>query len=119
MRGLTQLQEMLFKHQLETKLFHFQTNSYAAHKTSDVYLTNLWDNSDKFMETLRGHMSEKKSHIDKVELSVESPTDKNFVDKLTEFVDFMQALDLPSDVSNIRDDMVGEAMQLIYLLQFK
>ena len=120
MKGIEEIQAMLFEHELETKLFHFQTAQYGAHKASDAYLAKLRDNADLLIETLRGHLSEKEAHIDHIKINVKAPTDASYPKRVQKFAAFLEGLGkMPSDLANIRDGMVADAQQLLYLLRFK
>jgi len=44
------LLKVFFEYQIQIKMFHFQTKSYAGHKSSDEYLQKVNDKFDKFME---------------------------------------------------------------------
>jgi len=113
------LQTEFFKHEIETKLFHFQTDDYGAHKASDAYLVKLRANADRFMETLRGHMSDKAGHIARIDLQVKAPTDKSYPKRVAAFGSLLQELKLPADVAAVRDELVADAHQLLYLLRFR
>ena len=54
-RKLNNYLEEFTKHQLEMKMYHFQTKSYGAHKASDAYLVKYMVNMDQFMEVGQGN----------------------------------------------------------------
>ena len=51
---LTKVCEDMLTHHIAMKMFHFQTDSYAAHKASDTYIEEFLKFHDTFMETAQG-----------------------------------------------------------------
>lgn len=117
MSALAALQKEFFEHEIATKLYHFQTRSYGAHKQSDLYLSKFLLNVDQFQEVMQGVLGKLK--VKRMRLDVQAPTDQTFPRVLKRFASFMSALELPEAAANIRDQMVADADQLIYLLHFQ
>jgi hypothetical protein len=104
------------------KLFHFQTEKYGAHKASDTYLEKYANTMDKFLEVAQGIYG--KVTLKKYTLSGSSHTDENIVKHLNGIITYMRekiddVLDEYTELINIRDELVGDAEQLKYLLTFK
>lgn len=118
---LEKLVRVFFKHQMQLKMFHFQTKGYGAHKASDSYSETFADNFDKFMEVSQGTFG--RLETNNISLSFDTLTDETIAIELDKFIDLMRQLDAylirNSDLLNIRDEMVGNAQQLKYLLTFK
>ena len=112
----------LLNHQIVLKLFHFQTEHYGAHKASDAYLEKYANTMDKFLEVAQGIYG--KVTLKKYTLSGSSHTDENIVKHLNGIITYMRekiddVLDEYTELINIRDELVGDAEQLKYLLTFK
>lgn len=122
MRSLNNVAMNLFNHQVVMKLFHFQTELYGAHKASDAYLEKFAGTMDKFLEIAQGIYG--RITIKKYTLSGSSHTDANIVKHLEGIITLLREkiddlLDNYTDLVNIRDELVGDAEQLKYLLSFK
>jgi len=122
MRALNNVAMNLFNHQVVLKLFHFQTELYGAHKASDAYLEKFAQTMDKFLEIAQGIYG--RITIKKYTLSGSSHTDANIVRHLDGVITLLREkiddlLDNYTDLINVRDELVGDAEQLKYLLTFK
>jgi len=110
-----------------TKLYHWKTESYATHKATDELYSKLNDNIDKFIETLLG------KHGDRINLAAIKSISLTVVTSNNEFKREMEKfkqylLDLNnhsemkkmtnSDLYNIRDEILGDINQFLYLLTF-
>lgn len=110
------------------KLFHWKTHSYATHKATDELYEKLNENIDHFIEVLLGKTG---SRIDLMNQKSISLIDLNSQEKLkakimslkSYFVelDNNKALSTMSnsDLFNIRDEILGNLNQFMYLLTFK
>ena len=110
------------------KLFHWKTTSYATHKATDELYTKLNSNIDSFIEVLLGKtgfrtdlMSNKNiklvdlSSADSLKREVES-----FKDYLISLNDNSSMKKMSNtDLYNIRDTILGDMNQFLYLLTFK
>lgn len=115
------LVRVFFKHSMQLKMFHFQTKNYGAHKASDSYLEEFANNFDKFMEIAQGTFGKLESQ--NMTFSFDTLNDNTITEELDNFINLLKQLDAylirNSDLLNIRDEMVGNAQQLKYLLSFK
>jgi hypothetical protein len=112
------------EHLMNIKLFHWKTFSYASHKASDELYGKLNDTTDKFMEVLFGK-TQTRIDIQKNKLQLKNLGNtqeiKNYID---EFKKYLVALDnVPemksmsnTDLYNIRDEILGDLNQFLYLL---
>ena len=112
----------LFNHQVVMKLFHFQTELYGAHKASDMYLEKFAGTMDKFLEIAQGIYG--RITIKKYTLSGSSHRDNNIINHIEGIIKFLRTgidelLADYTDLINVRDEIVGDAEQLKYLLTFK
>ena len=113
---------------LMIKLYHWKTHSYATHKATDELYTKLNANIDSFIEVLLGKtgirtdlMSNKQIRL--VDLrsteSLKREVDgfKGYLVGLNENT-AMKIMANP-DLYNIRDTILGDLNQFLYLLTFK
>jgi hypothetical protein len=119
----TQILPFFFRHQIYVKMFHFQTSKYGAHKASDGYLEKFAANMDRFVEVMQGIVGQVNN--DSMVLQPftfnEYRSSKQMVDKLNLFVKSLESLKLDKQTGliNIRDEMIADAQQFIYLLNFE
>ena len=107
------------------KLFHWKTFEYSTHKATDELYSSLNGNVDKFIEVLLGKTGLrtdllKVKHLKMVDLS----TNEQLKEKLSHFkkylVDlkdnkFMKTME-NTDLYNIRDEILSDLNQFLYLL---
>jgi len=111
-----------YQYQIGLNLFHFQTNSYAGHKTSDMHLTRFREHFDMFLEVFQGifgKINMTKSHrIEFGNLSKTSQIIKE-TQKLNEFLEILSGqLSKYGDLVNIIDEIIADNHQFLYLLTF-
>ena len=110
------------------KLYHWKTSSYATHKATDELYTTLNANIDKFIEVLLGKGGNRINLMSKKTISLidlnsperlraEINSFKNYLVSITN----SPAMRLMSntDLLNIRDEILGNLNQFLYLLTFK
>jgi len=113
---------------LMVKLFHWKTTSYATHKATDDLYTKLNANIDSFIEVLLGKtgirtdlMSNKNirlvdlSSAESLKREVESF--KGYLVSLNDNKTMQKMSN--TDLYNIRDSILGDLNQFLYLLTFK
>ncbi len=110
---------------LIVKLFHWNTLSYAQHKSTDDFYSKLNDNMDKFIEVLIGKSGQR---IKMRSCSVTNiPASKReFVAYIKTFRQFLiNEIDLrkfgedTGDLTNIRDEILTDLSTLNYLFTLK
>jgi hypothetical protein len=113
---------------LMVKLFHWKTTSYATHKATDELYTKLNANIDSFIEILLGKSD---TRIDLMSHKTIQLVDLNSQDslkrKIEQFKSYLVNLDKNkamrsmsnTDLFNIRDTILGDMNQFLYLLTFK
>ena len=110
------------------KLYHWKTYSYAQHKATDGLYDKLNDDIDKFIEVLLGKTEKrtnllKQSKISLIDLSTKEQL-KHQIDKFKAYLvsltfnTFMIKMS-NTDLLNIRDEILGDLNQFLYLLTFK
>jgi DNA-binding ferritin-like protein len=113
---------------LMVKLYHWKTTSYATHKATDELYTKLNANIDSFIEILlgkSGYRIDLMSHkqIKLIDLSSQESLKKeveHFKSYLVGLNDNKAMLTMSNtDLFNIRDTILGDLNQFLYLLTFK
>jgi DNA-binding ferritin-like protein len=119
---------VFFEILLMIKLFHWNTHIYATHKATDELYSSFNENMDKFIEILLGKSGSRIFLSDKKHIRLEylDSTDKlkNDIDKFKSYLvnlDNHKAIKSMSntDLLNIRDEILGNMNQFLYLLTFK
>ena len=111
------------------KLYHWKTESYSQHQATDELHEKLSELVDQFVEVLLGkeQKSSKKSRITMVEKHMkmmDSTGENDFIEKIhhyrTTLIDMNKILNkkTDSDLLNIRDEMLANINQFLYLLSF-
>ena len=115
------------------KLYHWKTFMYATHKATDEFYEKLGNNIDTFVETMLGSNSSKgKSNI-RVNLTKMKSISlkdfnsvKDFKREITDFSKYLTDLNktslfkdpISSDLLTIRDEILKDVNQFLYLLTF-
>lgn len=109
--------------QNQVKIYHFQTGSYARHLASDRLFTSLVANIDRFAEVFQNIKRIKLESNSYLLLS--NLNDREMLNYLTEFASWLES-DLPKllnrkavDLLNIRDEILADVNQTLYLFSFK
>jgi len=113
---------------LMVKLYHWKTHSYATHKATDDLYTKLNANIDSFMEILFGKSGVRTELMGHKNIRL---VDLSSIESLKREIDgfkgYLVGLDdnkamnsmSNSDLYNIRDTILGDLNQFLYLLTFK
>ena len=102
------------------KLYHWQTTSFARHKATDEFVSELQDLVDSFVEVYMGRYS-RPSMESKTYVPVQRLTDEEIVVRMKQFRNFLQKnvsnMLSPSDTEllNIRDEMLSLVNKTMYL----
>ena len=110
------------------KLFHWKTTSYPTHKATDDLYTKFNLNMDTFVEVLLGKTgmrtqltSDKTIRLNDLnsieELKREVNAFKTYLVSLNDNAAMKKMLN--TDLFNIRDTILGDMNQFLYLLSFK
>lgn len=113
------------------KLYHWKTYTYATHKATDEFHQKLEDNIDTFVEALLGKGMGKygdRINLSKVKcISIKDFNSiKDFKREITDFSKYLTALNstplfkdpTSSDLLTIRDEILKDVNQFLYLLTF-
>lgn len=104
------------------KLFHWQTDYFSIHKTTDQLYDDLSNNIDKYVEVMLGkNMS--RPNIQQKSIPLYSflnlPSFLKQIEKYKKQLIHLKYSHEHSDLSNIRDEILGNLNQFTYLLSFK
>jgi hypothetical protein len=116
-----------------TKLYHWKTCNYAAHKASDELHDVLSKNIDRFVEVMLGKLNGERVHLENVKSIplIDFPSGNHFDDnmksELNHFKSYLVNLDNQpflksmsnSDLFTIRDELLASINQFLYLLSLK
>jgi hypothetical protein len=113
----------LIQFQQQLRIFHWQTDSYAAHKAFGKTYEAMDGLIDSFVETYMGAFGRSKPTTT-FQIYLKPLIDYSMVDEtLEDFEFYLKNMDkeIPdkSDLLNIRDEMLGAINTLRYLLSLK
>ena len=106
------------------KLYHWNTRSYSQHKATDELYGRLNENIDKFVEVLLGKDGSRINRIEKKLLIRDFSNISDFKQQIYEYREFLKDLSIyfdnrnDSDLLSIRDDILADINQFLYLLTF-
>jgi len=110
------------------KLFHWNTYSYATHKATDELHENLNKHVDRFMEVLFGKTGKRIDLPQKKNILLFDLTNNaQLINKINIFKEYLvnlnsnKALNILGnyDLLTIRDEILADLNQFLYLLTFK
>ena len=113
---------------LMVKLFHWKTHSYATHKATDELYTKLNGHIDSFIEILLGKTESRINLMNHKNIRlIDLPSQEGLKKEIEAFKGYLVSLDdnkalktmSNSDLYNIRDEILGDLNQFLYLLTFE
>ena len=106
----------------QIKLYHWQTYSYSRHKATDEVIDKLDKNIDEFVEVYMGKYGRPKMNAKTGFIRVNNLSEKTmvkFVETCIQVLTNEITKDLnpkkDTDLLNLRDEMMGDLNQLLYL----
>ena len=106
----------------QVKLYHWQTRLYSRHKATDDVIKSLDEHIDQFVEVYMGKYGRPKMGGKTATVHVNNLSEKtiiNFIKKCIQMLlgDCMKGLkeSVDSDLFSIRDEMLADLNQLLYL----
>lgn len=119
--NINKLVNFFFTLQLNLKIYHWNTTSYPRHKASDELGGKMLELVDKFVEIFIGRYKVK-PNIERIKIEDVFTSDNGNVDLLNQSIKYLEDLNSmikDSDLLNIRDEMLGEINQTLYLYRLK
>lgn len=104
------------------KVYHWNTHSFAQHKATDEIHERLSENIDKFVEVLLGKTESRLTHLNEKIQLIRSKNLIDFKKIIYQYRECMIRLSdcfdsrKDSDLLNIRDEILADLNQLLYLL---
>jgi DNA-binding ferritin-like protein len=106
------------------KLYHWKTHSFSQHKATDELYAKLNENIDTFVEILLGKSKQRVTMLEKkmTMYDLEDKTElREHIFEYRQFLIDMSNIFSPkrdSDLLNVRDEILGDLNQFLYLLTF-
>ena len=106
------------------KLYHWKTHSFSQHKATDELYGKLSENIDRFVEVLMGKSKQRIQMLDAKMRLYDLDTKQELREHILEYRDFLINLDQvfhprrDSDLFSIRDDLLADMNQFLYLWTF-
>jgi DNA-binding ferritin-like protein len=113
---------------LMVKLYHWKTTSYATHKATDELYSKFNSNMDSFIEVLLGKTGARTDLMNNKTIQlIDLNSSESFKREIEAFKHYLVELNnhpvmktmSNTDLYNIRDTILGDMNQLLYLLSFK
>ena len=123
-----QVTVIFFEILLMIKLFHWKTYSYATHKATDELYAKLNEHMDQFIEVLLGKTGIRINLLNNKKISlIDLSSPVQLRAKVDEYKKYLVSLSnnrainamTDTDLLNIRDEILGDLNQFLYLLSFK
>ena len=128
MRKRKQEQQFVIHKMLEminvVKLYHWQTQSYSVHKATDKLYEKLDGNIDRFVEVYLGKEGSRIKKWDNEMSIIQYNRKKDFKSRMFEYREFLTDLSnkfdekKDSDLLSIRDEILADINQFLYLFSF-
>jgi hypothetical protein len=106
----------------QVKLYHWQTHSYSRHKATDEAIERLDKNIDRFVEVYMGKYGRPKMNQKTSTIHVQNMGEKSAVRFIKTCIQVLlgtlsKSLDSQKDMDllTIRDEMLADMNQLLYL----
>jgi len=120
----TQIVRTLMEMLNVVKLYHWHTHSHPEHKATDELYERLNEHIDKFVEVMLGKKGTRIQKWDKHMVIKQYDSKTSFQDRMYEYRDFLVDMNRhlnvrkDSDLLNIRDEILGDVNQFLYLMTF-
>jgi hypothetical protein len=115
----------IFLEMLNTvKLYHWKTRSYAQHKATDELYEKLNGHVDTFIEVLLGKDESRIKLVEKRIELMDYSESSDFKERIYEYREFLMDMGKyfdskrDTDLLNIRDEILGDINQFLYLMTF-
>ena len=106
------------------KLYHWKTSSYSQHKATDELYERLNTNIDTFVEILLGKDETRIKLLKKQVDLLDTKNTHEFKSRMYEYREFLTEMNTifdskkDTDLLSVRDDILGDINQFLYLLTF-
>jgi DNA-binding ferritin-like protein len=114
-----------FQMRTQIKLYHWQTRLYSRHKASDNVLEKLDELIDKYVEVYIGKYGRPKLDASTNTTTVQNLSESSVIKYMHKYITYMteplvkRLKKEDTDLLSLRDDMIAELNQLLYLFTLK
>ena len=109
----------------QIKLYHWQTKLYSRHKATDSVVDALDTSIDKYVEVYMGKYGRMKLNSTTSSFNLKNLSESSIINFIKRSIDYLnnelvnKLKDTDTDLFNIRDEMIAELNQLLYLFTLK
>ena len=109
----------------QIKLYHWQTGIYSRHKATDEVVSKLDEHIDKYVEVYAGKYGRSRLNATTNRVELVNMSEGSIVKFVKSCITYLQTDlvrrlgDRDTDLVNIRDEMVADLNQLLYLFTLK
>ena len=113
--------QFFFTMREQIKLYHWQTKVYSRHKATDGVIEALDTSIDKYVEVYMGKYGRMKMNSSNSTVHVSNLSEKSIIKFIHKCINYLQTTlvkklkENDTDLMNIRDEMLAELNQLLYL----
>ena len=117
--------QFFFMLQTQLKLYHWQTRDYARHVATDKILAALLEHIDSYVEIYIGKYGRPRLNKQEGTIVAQNMTEAGIVKFVRASIRYMESgltkglKSTDTDLMNLRDEMIGELNQLLYLFTLK
>ncbi len=109
----------------QIKIYHWQTRQYGRHKATDDVIKALDEHVDSYVEVYMGKYGRPKITTTTSTLKIKNLNEKTIITFVNTCINVLKTVlvkrlkPADTDLFNIRDEMLGELNQLLYLFTLK
>lgn len=113
--------QFFFTMREQIKLYHWQTKSYPRHKATDAVIDALDTSIDKYVEVYMGKYGRMKMTSGNATVHVSNLSETSIIKFIKKCITYLNTnlvkklKEHDTDLVNIRDEMLAELNQLLYL----
>jgi hypothetical protein len=117
--------QFFFTMREQIKLYHWQTKLYSRHKATDAVIDALDTSIDKYVEVYMGKYGRMKMNSESGRVLVKNLSESSIINFIKRCILYLNSelvrklKDTDTDLVNIRDEMLAELNQLLYLFTLK
>jgi hypothetical protein len=117
--------QFFFTMREQIKLYHWQTKQYSRHKATDGVIDALDKHIDEYVEIYMGKYGRPKMTSRTNTIKIQNLSETNITKFIKQCISVLQGSLVKhlkpndTDLMNLRDEMLGELNQLLYLFTLK
>jgi DNA-binding ferritin-like protein len=107
------------------KIYHWKTRTFSQHNATDELYKRLNENVDKFVEVLLGKDESRVKMVERRCELLDFSKGSDFKERIYEYREFLVDMNRyfdakrDTDLLNIRDEILGDINQFLYLMTFR